>query len=115
MTRVIYWAVLNGAFALCLYFGVVREAEGAKNVVVFFTWLFVVLSFCSAFSADYIKESAERLRNPIAPIWFDVGYDIAVLATLVWAAWWWTAIAYFLHVSAIAWARDQAKKLAEAA
>jgi hypothetical protein len=77
---------LSGAFALVLYLAVGEQIEPLALPVVGFVWTLFALNAAALFSGG-------AARHPAASFAWTV-FDIAVLAALFLAGWFWTAFAY---------------------
>lgn len=108
--RAIKWFLINGGFAVLLYFGAVQGIAGAQNVFVAFTWLIAVLS-PGLLTDDYVKQHGEKLRKFPVPSWLAGAFDLLVMGALAWFAWWWTLAAYFVHWVCLMAAIEKAKKV----
>lgn len=110
--KAIRWALINGCFALALWFGFVEGVAGAKNVAMFLAWLSAVLGmFCATDAA--VEELRKKPRS--VPQGVNTALDVAVAIFLVWFGAWLTAIAYTIGHSILLSAREKADKLNEAA
>lgn len=98
MKRAITWWIVNAACAGLLYVGYFLGVEGAKNLFLFLVWLNLLTCLCML-NGDVQKSIREKGRS--VPAWISVGYDVAMVAVMVWIGLWFTASAFtlaaFLH------------------
>jgi hypothetical protein len=101
-TRHLKWFLINGLFAVLLYFGFIENIDGAKRLAIFMVWLLLVFTFF--IFKDEIQKKLQTRGRPV-PAWMDVTYDIGVICFLIWFGAWWTGIAYTLHaiLCAVGW------------
>jgi hypothetical protein len=104
MDRRIKWCAWSAGFYLALYAALILENVGFQRVVIFWVWLLLVGSICSA-TPTAIKKSRAKGRS--VPRWLDVGLDIAAVMVLVYFGWWVTAIALFMNASVQAYIHDE--------
>jgi len=139
--RIIGYFFTNGAAATFLYFGVVKDVNGAGNIYIAWAWFsFIVGSLIllatvllqalitERKAAIAMLDSTDPVEIPVeglaaaklAEIWksiprwwvvLDLIYDFTILGTLVWFGWWVTSVVYGLHVIVVWLARESAKTI----
>lgn len=107
MNRLIKWFALNTIFALCLYFGLYENIDGARNVAIFIAWFCFSVSLF-ALHEDVINSIKSKGRS--VPVFVDVTFDLSVIFALVWSGWIITAIAYVIHAMIIFSAHEKEPK-----
>lgn len=90
MDRRLDWIVSNGVLAAALYFAIVAQVGWAQYAVAAFTWW--TLADCA--TALIGGPGARPLVLPTAPPLQAMVFDLAVLAVMFVAHWYWTAFAY---------------------
>jgi hypothetical protein len=102
----IRWALFNGIFAVCVYFGVIEQKENVLNVALFFAW---AISFLSLFtiSDTFKNEMMKKVEKEgySVPEYVDIVFDLIITATFAWGGYFWTAAVYFLHLFLISASR----------
>lgn len=104
------------AFAAFVVAGWVLDVEGARNIVAFAAWaLLVPVGVIAVFSE---KAQTEFARDPGRPLFeraLSRAINWACLVVLVWNGAWWTGIAFGVFMLGAAVAREETKKLRDAA
>ncbi len=90
--RLFTWAVMNGLFAWCMWLALVEASEGARNVLIFVTWLYGVLCWVAVSDGDIRKNVKKKGR--VIPAALSHGVGLAYIVVLIWHGWWWTGIAW---------------------
>ena len=107
MDRRIVWIVRNGALAMALYLAVVEHVGWLMYAIGAFAWWML------AKSAWAISDPASppQLAPGAAPLTSALVFDLAVLASMFAAHWYWIAFAYALSCgcSAMVQARATSK------
>lgn len=93
--KLLKYLAINGVFTASLYFGFIEEIGGALNLAYFMAWWAIIVSFC-AYSDD-AKELMQETGRPV-PEWFDVVFDLCVVAVLVWYGAIATGLFYAIHI-----------------
>lgn len=103
--RELKWFAFNGLFAVGIYYGFEKEIPGAKNVVLFFAWLNIVLTMF-ILHKDIIKQFSEKGRS--VPKELNALYDISIASVFAWYGSWILATFWFIHfiIQEIAWDRS---------
>ena len=103
--RELKWFAVNGLFAVGIYYGFQEEIQGAKNIVLFYAWLNIVLTMF-ILHEDIIKQIAKKGRS--VPKEFNALYDIAITSVFAWYGSWILATFWFIHfiIQEIAWDRS---------
>ena len=89
--RIFVWVAINGGMAAAMWYGIVENVDGARNVFMFMVWLSFVASLF-LMSEEMQKHIKKRGRS--VPRWMSVPYDIAVTMFMVWFGLWWSGAAY---------------------
>lgn len=106
--RLLRYVLVNGAFVVCLYYGLVVGVTGAYNIAMFVGWLTVVLSlgmFADSTAKDYITR-----KHPV-PVWVDHSYDAFIIVFMVWNGIFVLSAGYVLHVIAFEYMRRRSIEL----
>jgi hypothetical protein len=107
MDRRVVWTVRNGALALALYFALVEHVGWLTYVIGGFAWWML------ATAAWAVSDPAPSRRSTSAdaPPSSAMVFDLAVLASMFVAHWYWTAFAFALSrgCSAMVHARATSK------
>ena len=90
MDRRLDWIVSNGVLAAALYFAVVAQVGWAQYAIAAFTWW--MLADCATALIGDLR--ARPVTPPTAPPLQAMIFDLAVLAVMFVAHWYWTAFAY---------------------
>lgn len=90
MDRRLEWIASNGVLAAALYFAVVAQVHWVQYAITAFTW-WLLASCVSALLGDL---RARPLLLPMVPQAQAMIFDLAVLAVMFAAHWYWTACAY---------------------
>lgn len=118
MKRIVSYFLLNGIFAYSIYAGFFRTEmiNGFANIALFIGWVTAVSSFL--FLSDEIIKSSKDLAEILttSPIlnWFNIAFDISVVAAFVWVDHPFLAKFYFLHILNIQTGRIKAKRFIDA-
>lgn len=102
MKRFLYWLVTQGTLAGLLWLALVENSEGAGRVVVVYVWVILVVSLIlmtDSFHREAAKQS-DQLGKPRAG-WFkglDKLVDLSITGVLIWHGWWFTGVAYLVHL-----------------
>jgi len=92
MVKILKWIIFHALMMACLYWGMFRDVEWARNIVVFMVWLnlFVVLLVLS------IKDCRVKMRDERGniPQWAHIAYDVVTIVILAAFGWFVTAAAY---------------------
>lgn len=88
--KILRWFASNAVFATLLYLGTVGGIAGAARVVVFASWVFMVVAFLA------VKYNNKGI-TPAVPYSVDVVFDLCIIATMVWNGWAITGVVYALH------------------
>jgi len=107
MDRRIVWIVCNGALALALYFAMVEHVDWLMYAIGAFAWWTLA-------RAAWAMSDPSSLPSPApadAPLARTMVFDLAVLASMFVAHWYWIAFAYALSCgcSAMVQARAPSK------
>jgi hypothetical protein len=104
MDRRLDWIVRNGAFAAALYFAMVRHVDWLMYAIAAFVW------WTLARSVWVIPETSPSrpIEPPAVPQASTMAFDLAVLASMFLAHWYWIASAYALSCGCLAVAQARA-------
>ena len=108
MIKFMWYLILNGIVASLLWFGLVEGVQGAQNVGLFAIWVISVMSLFFG-TADVAKAVAAKGFS--APYWFDVLFDLSIVALLVWHSCYWSGTAYVVHMLMINVLRGNVEKI----
>jgi hypothetical protein len=104
MDRRLEWIMRKGAFAVALYFAMVGQVPWLEYAIVAFAWWTLAASVWS------IPEGP--VASAIAPVTalsaVATAFDLAVLASMFIAHWYWTAFAYAASCGCLALAQARA-------
>lgn len=92
------WIARNGVFAVALYFAIIGHVGGLDYAIAGFAWWMLVTSVWA------IPESAASRRIALIPVpqLAAVAFDLAVLASMFLAHWYWTVFAYAVSRGCVA-------------
>ncbi|MGH8712878.1 MAG: hypothetical protein ACREYB_02600 [Casimicrobiaceae bacterium] len=90
MDRRLDWIASNGMLAAALYLAVVAQAGWAHYAIAAFTWW----TLANCLSALLGGPGSRPVSLPLAPQAPAMIFDLAVLAVMFAAHWYWTACAY---------------------
>ena len=102
MDRKIDWIVRNGALAGALYFAIVEHVDWLAAAVVAFVW------WTLARNVWVLPGARSQGDVPAVAQGVKLAFDLAVLAAMVVAHWYWTAFAYALSCGCLAVAEARA-------
>jgi hypothetical protein len=105
MDRRTVWIARNGALALVLYFAMVEHVGWLTYALGAFAW------YMLAMAASAVCDPVRSPPRTDAPLATSMVFDLAVLASMFVAHWYWTAFAYALSCgcSAMVHARATSK------
>jgi hypothetical protein len=105
MDRRTVWIARNGALALALYFAMVEHVGWLTYALGAFAW------YMLAMAASAVCDPVRSPPRTDAPLATSMVFDLAVLASMFVAHWYWTAFAYALSCgcSAMVHARATSK------
>ncbi|MGE5170301.1 MAG: hypothetical protein ACM3JC_08010 [Rudaea sp.] len=89
MDRRIDWIVQKGALALLLFLALVGGAEWLRYAIAAFVWWTLAGTVWTVPGA-----SRSRVTGSDVPSWAAMAFDLAFLAALFMAHWYWTAFAF---------------------
>jgi len=105
------WAryfLINGIFAASIYFGLFLGIEGPTNLALFMGWVtgilgtaFLIILLLAGYAGIYDKfeESVSRTGSPlVVPFWFDLIFDLCVVAAFVWTGHYILTIFYIISI-----------------
>lgn len=93
MKRYFRYSLVNGVFALSIYYGLFIGNENMANIAYFMAW---VLGLCSCFVLDSKVKQQIRDAKPSVPLWFDSIFNIIVVVCFTWVGAFITATVYGL-------------------
>jgi len=96
MKKVRYIAI-NFGFAICIYYGIYGDNEGAKNLALVYSWFVFTVSLLM-FSDTVVKAIKDSKPTPSINRSIDVLFDISVVIAFVYAGWIITGIFYLIHM-----------------
>lgn len=91
----IKWIVINGLFAVAIYFGFQEKIDGVYRLVMFWAWVNIVFSFF-LLAEPVMEKMRETGRS--TPRWASVVYDLCVTSAFVWFGAWVTGAFWLLHM-----------------
>ena len=91
--RLIRFILINTGFAVCLYFGLVEDVNGAINVALFIAWFHVFVGIMCV-SETVAVEIRKNKRT--VPFEFDITYDLLVTLAFLWHGYWVVGVLYLL-------------------
>ena len=104
MDRRIEWIVRNGAFAVALYFAVVEHVDWlVLGIAAFVWWRLARTAWVIPVPRMTRTATAAAVPQPVT-----LAFDLAVLAAMFVAHWYWTAFAYALSCGCLAVAQARA-------
>ena len=109
MIKFLSYLILNGIVASLLWFGLVEGIQGAQNVGLFAIWVISVMSLF--FGTDDVAKAVAAKGGFSAPYWFDVLFDLFIIALLVWHSCYWSGAAYLVHMGMINVLRGKVSKI----
>lgn len=112
---VVRYIIINGIFAVSLYYGFFEGVNGAKNVALFFGWvsgIFGTFIFAGLAidSGKFSKELAKSVQ-PAVPFVIDLIFDMGVLCIFVWFGHYILGMFYLVQIVAGKKIRDVPKKV----
>jgi hypothetical protein len=87
--------IIDFVFLAIVYFGVIGDIEGCKNLLYFSTLFITFMNIICYFSNECI-EKLVSMGFPTLPMWFDNLYNLVIMAILVWNSYWFMAFLYFV-------------------
>ena len=102
------WFAINGLFTVGIYYGFEKGISGAKNVVLFYAWLNIILTMF-ILNEDVLKQFAKKGRSVSKEL--NALYDLAVTSAFVWYGSCVLGIFWFIHFIMLEIAWDRAEKL----
>jgi hypothetical protein len=104
MDRSIEWIVRNGAFAVALYFAVVEHVDWlVLGIAAFVWWRLARTVWVIPVPRVARAATAAAVAPPVT-----LAFDLAALAAMFIAHWYWTAFAYALSCGCVAIAQARA-------
>lgn len=101
MNRYVRWGILNGIFAVSIYYGFFEGVSGAENIALFMGWFTGVVGTI-AFLSEYVrKETIKSLLEKEAkmvPYPIDLTFDLVVIGVFIWTGMVWLPIMYLLSM-----------------
>jgi len=94
MKRKLICLVVNGLFTTSMYFAYFKQVSGAENLVTFWTWYMLIMSFFTL-SKEIRKKMRERGRT--VPNYIEVPYDIAMVCVFIWFGEYLLGSIYLMH------------------
>jgi hypothetical protein len=104
MDRRIDWIVRNGAFAAALYFSLAHDVAWMMYGIAGFVWWTLATNVW----ALPVPSPSRPLLTTMVPPSCTMAFDLAVLAAMFLAHWYWTAFAYALSCGCLAVAQARA-------
>jgi hypothetical protein len=112
-----YYIIINGIFAVCLYYGFFEGVGGAKNVALAIGWFMGILSLLVLLALNiprtrkaYARALYEQEWQPSVPYAVDVVYDLCVLFIFVWFGHYFLSVFYLLSMVATKGIREVGKE-----
>lgn len=103
--RLVKWAISRTAFFALIYFGVVMNWEGPRNILMFLIWTMLFLSLY-AFMTVSQKSLAKEQR--LLPLRFTYTLSLICAGVMIWHGWWVTSIVYMFAATMRAIAQEAA-------
>jgi hypothetical protein len=98
MDRRLGWIVWKGAFAVALYCALVEQSQWVQYALIAFVWYMLV----ALLSALLGGPASRHLEGPLVQFASAMAFDLAVLAAMFLAHWYWTAFAYAASCGCVA-------------
>ena len=76
----------------CLFLSVYYKSEFATNLVIFFSWFYLICSIGMYIGAEKMEDFFNRTPTLLQRL--DLIYDVLFAVVLIGLGWWFTAIAY---------------------
>lgn len=108
MKKTFTWLVATIGLFVCLYLGFYQGITGAQNLVYFWIWLTLILSFFTLERNFQLKQAQKD--DPTLSYWITFPIRMVIAGTLIWYGAWITAIAYALALLIITVANDEINK-----
>lgn len=92
---------LNAIFGYSLYAGIFLGSGGFANVALFMAWTLAVISIPLLFRGFLDKNELKKMMDGAdytTSQFFDVAFDVAIIAVMAYGGWFITAGAYVFHV-----------------
>jgi len=96
MKQVRYIAI-NFGFAICIFYGIYGDNEGARNIALTYSW-FVFTASLLMFSDVVVKAVKDGKPTTSINRNIDILFDISVVISFVYAGWIVTGIFYLIHM-----------------
>jgi len=112
--NIVWYVVLNGAFAACVFYGVSGEHPGIANLTVFFVWVLFIGSVIVSLNLENEKarESVEKIaKHRSVPRWMDQALDLVLTITFIYNGWFVCGVVYCIHSLLMVATKESAKKL----
>lgn len=102
------WFLVNGIFAGFLYLSYSLEIKQAENVLLFFAWINIMLSFLMLTEA---MQKGLKKNGRSVPAIVNIIYDLSVTIIFIWFGAWFTGTFWLIHlfVQETAWAKIEKK------
>jgi len=108
--KTLRYFLLNGIFAVSIYYGLWEKIDGYLNVALFIGW-FTAATSIFFLRKSFIESIADKLINPTVPNWFDISFDIGVVFSFIYNSYFWLGGAYLFHIIVLSGARQMAKEI----
>ena len=89
------WFLINGIFAGFLYMAYFLKINQAENVLLFFAWVNIILSF---FVFTEQVQKVMKKKGQSVPCTINVIYDVSVTITFIWFGAWLTGAFWLIHL-----------------
>lgn len=109
--RGLLWMLVNGAFAVAVYYGIMEGHKGALNIIKFGVWWHFIVSISAYFSEDMQGTIHKKGRSVWR--WLDRGYDLLMTIFLAYSGWFFSATLWLLGAAYQQIARDKGAELAK--
>jgi len=98
------WCLINGIFAGFLYLSYILEIKQAENVLLFFAWVNIMLSFIMLTESG---QKGMKKNGRGVPTVINIIYDVGVTTIFIWFGAWFTGTFWLIHlfIQEIAWAK----------
>lgn len=98
------WILVNGIFAGFIYLAYILEIKQAENVLLFFAWINIMLSFIML--TEEVQKGMKKKGRSVPSV-VNIIYDLSVVTIFIWFGAWFTGTFWLIHlfVQECAWAK----------
>ena len=93
--RIIRYIAVYAVLFTFMYFGLYKEVDGARNVLMGYAWFIFIISLVSL-TKPMIDMFREKGR--VIPNYIDVPVDIFIGGVFIWFGLFWTGAAFIIHI-----------------